>query len=134
MNFRDWNRRTGGRLPAAGDMQAKQQAHQRFQNDARALRQMIGGWPMIKCADGSRRFVPQFHFGNSALKPGRLNDERRLLIRLNGNLFRAKTARRRFLAAQPETRGFRLHPVGFAETPGSSGDVACQYNFSTSPS
>ena len=76
---------------------------------------------MIKCANGSGGFVPQFQFGHGALKARGLDDERRLLIRLRQNLFRSETARCRFFAMQPQTRRFGFDPISFSETSGQFG-------------
>ena len=68
MNFRDRDRRSRRQPVASGEREAKQQAQQRLQHDVRAAREMIVGWPMIKRADSSGRFMPYFHLGDRALK------------------------------------------------------------------
>ena len=68
MDFAHWYRRAARRLPATDDVQAKQEADEHFQNDARALREMIRGRSMVKCADSAGRFVPQLKLGDRALK------------------------------------------------------------------
>ena len=73
---------------------------------------------MKKCADGSRRFVPHFHFGDRPLKTRRFNHEWRLAIGLHGNLFGTETAGRRFFAPQPQPGRFRFQPIRFAEAAG----------------